>query len=405
MITKEQLLPYFEDYNEWTVRKILKVYPYEHFFETTKHLLPQIKEKDIKERIYIILNNIKEIPVCIYCGNPVTFWSITKGYHNYCSYTCSNFATSAKRVKTTRDRYGDKAFDSSESWYKKSDEEKAEVLVGREETNLKKFGYKCYFQTPQFKQQCIDTSQEKYGVDYPTQAPEVRAKTISTCLDVYGYENQMQSPIIQQKSKDTCLNTYGFEHASQHPDVWGKGMATFKSRYGITSNFSRPEVQLKSKNTILSRYGVPNAYHINNSDRSCHSKVSQELFWGLYNKLPIVLQNQCYFGELNKEYIIYYQEKDKLRYFFIDFCLDSKKIIIEFQGDHWHRNPEIYEPTDENIIIWEKDKDRKKKIEDQGFIVFYVWERDYYRDKEETINNLLDKILLINNEFELKNEV
>lgn len=396
MITSEQLKPYFINHNKWSTKKVLQDFTYSDIYYSTKHLLPEIKEKDFKERIYIILYNIIEIPTCKLCGNKVNFHSISKGYYQYCSLKCSSKALSKDRVQLMYDRYGENAFKIKTPLTKEKQQEANEK---RKQTTLERYGVESYMQTPEFRQSISDAAMEQYGTEYFTQAKEVQAKTKQTCLERYGYENQKQSPEIQQKSKNTCLGRYGYEHASQSPDIWKKGMDTKVKIHGYKSPFQLDRVQEKSRSTCLERYGVPNAFHIKNENRSCHSKISQECFQLLYNKLPNTLKNNCYFGKLNKEYIIYYEQENKQKYFFLDFCILSQKIIIEFQGDYWHRNPKFNEVTEENIKIWQQDKFKKQIIEEQGFEVFYIWENDYRNNREACINQLLEKILLINNKI------
>ena len=68
--------------------------------------------------------------------------------------------------------------------------------------------------------------------------------------------------------------------------------------------------------------------------------------------------------------------------YFLDcyFVYNDQKICIEFNGDYWHGNPELYK---ENDIIkgsmtckekWDIDKQRIKDIESLGYKVIVVWE-------------------------------
>lgn len=389
MITSEQLKPYFINHNKWSTKKVLQDFTYSDIYYSTSHILPIITDKDFKERIYIILYNIIEIPTCKLCGKKVNFHSISKGYYQYCSLKCSSKDTSENRVESIRKSQGENAFKIKTPLTK----ERQQIANDRrKQTTLDRYGVESYMQTPEFRQSISNAAMEQYGVEYFTRAKEVQEQTKQTCIERYGYENQMQSSIIQQKSKDTCLEKYGYEHASQAPEVWKKGMDTKFENHGYYSPFQLECVQEKSKQSILKKYGVPNAFHIRRENRSCHSKISQECFWSIYKELNSELQKQCYFGELNREYIMYYQQWNKQKYFFLDFCIIDKKIVIEFQGDHWHKNPKFYEATEENIKIWEKDEYRRRVIEGLGFKLFYIWEDDYRNNKEVTINNILEII-------------
>lgn len=391
MIISEQLQPYFIHYNEQTIKKLLKQFSHEEIINSTSHILPIITDKDIKERIYIILNNIIQLPTCKLCGNKVNFHSITKGYYKYCSLKCSSKDTSENRVESIRKSQGENAFKIKTPLTK----ERQQIANDRrKQTTLDRYGVESYMQTLEFRQSISNAAMEQYGVEYFTRAKEVQEQTKQTCIERYGYENQMQSSIIQQKSKDTCLEKYGYEHASQSPDIWKKGMDTFKERYGVVSNFGRPEVRDKSLKVKIERYGTPNPSLLSQG----FSEISQEFCELLYSRLPENLQKYSHYFKNGRETWIRYKIKEHNNYFFYDFSIMNLKILIEFQGDYWHKNPQIYEYNLENLSIWLKDEFKKEIAEENGFQVFYVWESDYKKDKDKCVNELLQKILLINNE-------
>lgn len=80
--------------------------------------------------------------------------------------------------------------------------------------------------------------------------------------------------------------------------------------------------------------------------------------------------------------------------FLCDAVLDSKKLVIEFFGDYWHKNPTLNRFSDKEIL------DRKlidsKKIEflsNNGYNVFIIWENEWKTEKLIIIEKL-KKILL-----------
>jgi len=86
-----------------------------------------------------------------------------------------------------------------------------------------------------------------------------------------------------------------------------------------------------------------------------------------------------------------------------DFYLPTYNIIIEYNGDYWHTNPEIYEES--KIVdgksakeIWEKDNLKKDIAEKNGFIFYTIWEKDYKPGYKNYHNN--DLILKIIEENE-----
>lgn len=72
--------------------------------------------------------------------------------------------------------------------------------------------------------------------------------------------------------------------------------------------------------------------------------------------------------------------------------------IIEFNGDCWHANPNIYSandrpnPLDSSILasdIWIRDAAKIKFYESNGYTVLTVWQSDYLNNKQEVIARCL----------------
>jgi very-short-patch-repair endonuclease len=128
------------------------------------------------------------------------------------------------------------------------------------------------------------------------------------------------------------------------------------------------------------------------------SPISQELCWSIYEDLPQNYKSFCRFDDLNSEFLLY----NNTRSCFFDFALENKKVLIEFQGDLFHANPEQYKPNDiVNVAfkgekkaseIWERDREKKDIAEAQGYTLIYVWESDYSADKAKTVRKCLDVI-------------
>ena len=137
----------------------------------------------------------------------------------------------------------------------------------------------------------------------------------------------------------------------------------------------------KRKNTLIKRYGVSNAGRL--AKRCPYSKTSQRLFNEIKNTLGL---DDCCFAEHNGE-----KQIDKFR---VDFLY--KNTIIEFNGDIYHGNPELFEATDKPnpfkeltcLELWEEDRKRKEFLENQGYNIIVVWEREFKKKKKETISRL-----------------
>ena len=107
-----------------------------------------------------------------------------------------------------------------------------------------------------------------------------------------------------------------------------------------------------------------------------YSKISQELFWLIYNKLDKNIKTLCKFAELNNEYF-FYVKQTWADVIMVDFKCGDK--IIEFDGVYWHSlegRKEIDIMRDEYLI----SKDYK---------VLRIKENDYRYNKDNSVNECL----------------
>ena len=129
----------------------------------------------------------------------------------------------------------------------------------------------------------------------------------------------------------------------------------------------------------------------NKQNKNNYSKVSQELFWILYEKCKLQKYN-VYFAELNHEFSC---GVSRCNY---DFVVKEKKKIIEFNGDMFHANPEIFSESDKpnpytyetSADIWLSDELKIRKAKEKGYDVFVVWEQEYNKDREKIIEKCIN---------------
>lgn len=128
-----------------------------------------------------------------------------------------------------------------------------------------------------------------------------------------------------------------------------------------------------------------------------YSKMSQELFENLNEKLNLDLNHKVYYAtHKNSEFCI---NKNKPKFF--DFVISDLKLCIEFNGDNFHANPKIYSenetpnpfiPTLTAKEIWESDKNKLELLKLRNFDYIIVWESDYKNNKENEINRCIEFI-------------
>jgi hypothetical protein len=121
------------------------------------------------------------------------------------------------------------------------------------------------------------------------------------------------------------------------------------------------------------------------------SKASQTLFFELLHYYDFESMKKIYFATKNEEYRLNKKEGGIWIYDFTD--LENKK-IIEYNGDQYHANPKLYEANDyphpfrKKLTakeIWEKDKKKKNVANENGFEILTIWDSEYRRYKDETI--------------------
>ena len=115
--------------------------------------------------------------ICVVCGKPTNFYSITTGYARTCSYRCGTLDPKAKE---------------------------------------------------KYKQTCI----KKYGVESSNQSEEVKKHMRQACKDKYGVEFHWQSQQNKDKIKESYKKHYGTEHIQTLPEIQQKIRKTKKEHYG-----------------------------------------------------------------------------------------------------------------------------------------------------------------------------
>lgn len=130
----------------------------------------------------------------------------------------------------------------------------------------------------------------------------------------------------------------------------------------------------------------------NKINKNNFSKISQELFWTIYNLKKELIGKKVYFAELNHEYGCETSSN-------FDFVIKDSKKIIEFHGDIFHANPKIYSCDDKPNPyykkltakkIWDMDKEKQNKAKNNGYEVLVIWESDYIGEKDKCVKKCLN---------------
>lgn len=165
---------------------------------------------------------------------------------------------------------------------------------------------------------------------------------------------------------------YGDEWEVKHKEHLSTRYPTegwFKEKYA--DNWKEELIKFNEINTLrLMNFGTG------------YSKISQKIFWAIYDNLTDEQKKDCYFKELNNEYFF----KINNNFIFVDFKCGNK--IIEFDGIYWHKNTN------------DKDQIRNKIYEKNNHDLLIINEKDLKNKKNVVGNHLLNKCLsFINNEY------
>lgn len=217
---------------------------------------------------------------------------------------------------------------------------------------------KCYYE---HRKTCKDLSEERQK--------EIKLKRKKSYRESYNISGPFYTKEVMKKTKQTKLERYGNE------------------------TYNNIE---KQKKTILERYNITNSFQLSNY-RS-YSKISQDLFWNIYNSLSKDLQEHTHFAELNREF--YLSNRDRQETYIYDFIISNIKICIEFYGCYWHANPLVFDLEEDDYIrdrkvkdIWTHDFIKELYIEEKyGYDFIEVWDYEYVEDKQQIIDDILRAI-------------
>jgi very-short-patch-repair endonuclease len=88
-----------------------------------------------------------------------------------------------------------------------------------------------------------------------------------------------------------------------------------------------------------------------------------------------------------------------IKYYRYDFVLTDIKICIEFNGNCFHANPNLYKKDDTpnpynklltSESIWLQDKIKTDLIKNQGYMCYNIWESD--EKNEDIFINIINTI-------------
>jgi hypothetical protein len=190
---------------------------------------------------------------------------------------------------------------------------------------------------------------------------------------------------------DTMVNKYGENIGLIKWNDYIEKQKTTKSKDYVVKNYGEEfwKNQCKSKGHTLESY----------LKRYKSETIANEKLIEFYSKLnsPSVVSksSQAYFNKIDdiigSKYKTYFYSKDGKEYgknlgnrwVYLDYFISDINLNIEYNGDLFHGNPDIFGPEDEPIPfnsvkakdIWERDAEKIKLLEDKFNIrTIVIWE-------------------------------
>lgn len=339
------------------IRKLVNEYP-----DSYGRIITSKKQKDLLDFInymtpllqnnnyllstkcFWILNNIKDFPKCIYCGNPILRnVKINEGYGDFCSRSCVRKSEySVQKVKETKlQRYNNPYYNNSDKnkktcleRYGVTHPSKLKCVIDKiQKTNLERYGCKCTLSYDKFKEKRNITWLKKYGTINPKSTPEVQKAYEETCYKKYHVKNVSQLQSIKDKKISTSIKNFGCPLYIASKEGQEKLKEIFKLRYGVEHPAQNHEICKKSK----SKYYYNNKYF----------DSSWELAMYIY-----LMDNKINF-EYHPERIEYFVNNVK-HYYMPDFCIEG--ILYEVKGD------QFIDPINGWKSIYNKNDNEKEKM-------------------------------------------
>ena len=338
------------------------------------------------EKYYDIYINNRDSS-CFFCGGKGKFISISKGYRNLCD--------DEECVKKSFSSHSVEGF----MYRNMCSKEEAMILFERE--NKRQL------------EERIKTQEELRKED-----PNWDKKRSRNCIEFWinkGYSKEDAELEVRKVMKEIHEKTS--HKLKSNPEKYASKYPT-KVEYYLKRGFTKEQAREKiskiqnrfSLNKCVEKYGKEDGEKIwiNRQEKwqmslqkggnlkAGYSKKSQKLFYDIIGSYDVKETNDVFFWTKNKEYFL----KIDKSIFLYDFVDIKRKKIIEYNGDQYHANPNIYlshetpHPfhKDKNYTaekIWEKDKFKIDLAVKNGFDVLVIWDSEYKKYPKQTLEKCI----------------
>jgi hypothetical protein len=325
---------------------------------------------------------------CFFCRDKGEFISVSKGYRNLCSNEeCVKKSFSSHSIEGLMYRNMCSRKEAEKIFEKENQRQLEERLKTQEvlrkedplwdkkrSRNCKEFWVEKGYSEDQAilkAQEVMNEIHEKTFKKFK-ENPNKYASKHTTKIEYYlkkGYSEEDAKKLLSERqttfSLDICIEKYGEE----------KGKKIWLDR------------QLKWQRKLSDNGNIKGGF----------SKISQKLFFSILEKYNDIEKKDVFFYTKNNEVIL----KNESNLYLYDFTDIKKKKIIEYNGDQYHANPEIYKKDDfphpyhkthnyTSEKIWERDKIKYELAILNNYDVLVIWDSEYRKNPEQTLEKCLN---------------
>jgi len=183
----------------------------------------------------------------------------------------------------------------------------------------------------------------------------------------------------------------------------GTSKQYFIDKYGYTAGIliylevnDKKRLNLKTFIRKYGKNGHSKYQEYINKKHVKYSNISQKLFNTLDKAYPDLHK---YYATKNTEFGKQFSNGIYVK---LDFYIPEILLCVEFNGDIFHANPDIFNPEDHpnvynkklsSVDIWEKDRKRYETLyTEYGIKTIVVWEKDYRDNPIKEVNRINKKI-------------
>lgn len=330
-------------------------------------------KEQIKKYYNQYLKSSSETGKCIFCGEEAIFKNLTDGYHNIC--------LSKKCLGKTR------ATGTYEFLMYKYNLTKEDALI-EQEKRAKHRGEKIKEKFDEL----YENDKEYHNKRMPNQPIFWESR---------GYSKEESIKLAKETHQKGIDKIWEYRRA--HPEKY-KDCNTTQIAYWMKKGFTEEESEIKvserqrtfTLDKCIEKLGKEKGHKRwldrqelwhKNYKKSNFSQISQELFWGIYNKLDSYWKIDIAFATIDENGKLDNSGKnneERLRLDSIvlpDFIDLKTNKVIEFNGSYYHSM------SKERI---EADNNRTEMLERYGYKLLHIDELNYKQNKEKVIQECID---------------